>query len=52
MVRISPLGKARNAARSGLRYGFLVANQTTAKTMPCQKMRKTGQMIQYKYERI
>ena len=37
---------------AGLRYGFLVVNQTTAKTMPCQQTLKIGQMIPCKEEAI
>ena len=53
-------GKRRNApdewiwptegrlfAPAGRRYAPLVVNQTTARSMPCQQTRKTGQMGQY-----
>ena len=37
---------------ASLRYGFLVVNQTIAKTMPCQQTLKIGQMIPCKEETI
>jgi hypothetical protein len=37
---------------AGLRYGFLMVNQTTAKTMSCQQTLKIGQMIPRKEETV
>jgi hypothetical protein len=52
---IGPLkyyGEGRFFTLSGLRYAFLVVNQTKAKIMSCQKTRNTGQMIPSKPETV
>jgi len=39
--------KGRFLAPAGRRYAPLVVNQTTARSMPCQQTRETGQMGQF-----